>query len=213
MVGKATELEDRPIRNTGGQEGACPFVLSFIINRSVQNMDNDKLAAELYEASKHFCEQIANIRAYDETNVEDLLNALSGLLKKAWFLPIIYPDDSVSDIINDLIMKLYSEMPEDSPTYQLYHISVLDIDCSKLYSLASDEKEFFEIYGCFPGDFLDMYPEIIDGMLLYEHGYTEYAIIEWASEFHIHWSWHIRGAIMSFYKICRDLRNRKIKEN
>lgn len=174
-------------------------------------MDDSKLA-DLYEAIKNFCEQIYQVRVYDETNLRNLFNVFSEILKKAWFLPIVYMDREVKNTIDNLIDKLYSEMATDSPTYHLHHVfsgTGFNMDFDKLKNIDGIGNL---VYGPYTA-ILDMYSGITSGMMLYEHGYTEYALLYWSQGFRYHWNWHTRDAIYNIHKMFQILSNREPQQN
>lgn len=164
-------------------------------------MDSTRLA-NLYEAIKDFCELLVNVQAFDETNVRDLLDAFSEIHKAAWYLPAEYADWDVKKAIGKLIDKLESEMSADSLVYRFYYSKATDF--SKLNDI-DDVKDLT----AGPYTAIRDMGDITGGMILYEHGFKEYAFLYWSERFHVHWFWHVRDAITELYRMCQILESRK----
>lgn len=141
-----------------------------------------KEAEEFLQSALHFCNLIDLFHTNDEVNkLNKLLVSLSDLYSKALYLPEVEP-------INTQVASFDLAIPQvNFEQHEIYW------EVFRPYHL---EKP---VSGSLTDDILDIYRDVMEGILLYKQNKHKEAIWHWKFNFETHWGHHAVDAIHALH--------------
>ncbi|MGG4489837.1 DUF5063 domain-containing protein [Metabacillus idriensis] len=131
-----------------------------------------------------YCELVENYKFNtDKNKLNQFLISVSSLYAEVMFLPEV---ESENDEVSDLNFDLPDVNLEKNETYWVVF---------EPYTLEEP------IRGSLTDDFIDIYKNIKEGVLLYQRGEQLEAIWHWKYNFEIHWGKHALNAMRAFHSI------------